>query len=134
MPRIEVINIKFNLDSNEVDAAVYAALRDIPRGKRSSVVKELLHAALCAGEAESLQVHEKTISMPKGCANSSPKGALGSQAGHPFPCAASHASIREMHSEQVEEEKDNASGAAAVEAVQIKGNTKELDEFRSLIY
>ncbi len=134
MPRIEVMNIKFNLDSNEVDASVYAALQTIPRGKRSSVVKELLHDALCVSEATSLQVHEKNIWMPKGCANSSPKVALGSQAGHLLPHATSRTSIRETHSRQMEEEKDNASSAAAVKAVQIKGEAKELDEFRSLIY
>ncbi len=134
MPRIEVMNIKFNLDSNELDAAVYAALRDIPRGKRSSVVKELLHAALCAGEAASLQIHEKTISMLKRCANSSHKFALGSQAGHLLPCATSPTSIRETHSEQMEAEKDKAPTAAGKKEVRMRGNTKELDEFRSLIY
>ncbi len=133
MPRIEVMNIKFNLDSNEVDAAVYAALRDIPRGKRSSVVKELLHAALCADEAESLQVHQKTISMLKGCANSSSKVALGSHACHILPCAASPTSIREKHSEQMERAKDKASVAMGKDVI-MRGGTKELDEFKSLIY
>ncbi len=133
MPRIEVMNIKFNLDSNEVDAAVYAALRDIPRGQRSSVVKDLLHAALCADEAESLQVHKKTISMLKGCANSSSKVALRSQAGHLLPHSASRTSIGETHSEQMERATDNASVALGKDVL-MTGGTNDLDDFKSLIY
>jgi hypothetical protein len=103
MPRIEVMNIKFNLDSNDRDAEVYAALCDIPRGKRSSVVKELLHAALCQDEAAS----------------------------RPLPQLFSPSPIRKTHSERTGE---GTSAAAAVETVQTKENTQELDEFKSLIY
>jgi hypothetical protein len=75
MPRIEVMNIKFNLDSNRVDAEVYAALCDIPRGKRSGVVKELLHVALCQNAAAS----------------------------HPFPQTSSPSPIRKTHSQRTDE-------------------------------
>jgi hypothetical protein len=101
MPRIEVMNIKFNLDGNKVDAEVYAALCDIPRGKRSGVVKGLLHAAL----------YQDTS--------------------HPHPQTSSPSPIRKTHSERTGAGRPTA---AAVETVQAKGTTQELDEFKSLIY
>ena len=134
MPRIEVMNIKFNLDSNVIDAAVYAALCDIPRGKRSSVVKELLHAALCVGEAASLQIHEKIVSLPKRRDKPDHKVVHGSQDSHPLPHSASTTSIRETQPEQMDEEKDRASASVDGRYVKVKGDTKELDDFKSLIY
>ncbi len=133
MPRIEVMNIKFNLDSNEIDAAVYAALCDIPRGKRSSVVKELLHAALCVGEAASSQIHEKLVSLPIRRDKPDHKVMHGSQDSRPLPYSASHTSIRKVQSEQMEENNSTPANVDDRDA-RMKGDTKELDEFRSLIY
>lgn len=123
MPRIEVMNIKFNLDSNEVDAEVYAALCEIPRGKRSSVVKELLHAALCMDE-----------SLPKWRDKPDRKVVTGSLAGHPLPHASSPTPVRKSHSEQTDKEKGSAPTAAVEQPPRTNGDTKVLDEFRSLIY
>jgi hypothetical protein len=134
MPRIEVMNIKFNLDSNAVDAAVYAALCDIPRGKRSSVVKELLHAALCVGEAASLQSTEKIVSLPKRRDKPDHEVMHGSQHSHPLPYSASHTSIRKPQSEQMEEKQNSTSADVDNRDARMKGDTEELDEFRSLIY
>ncbi len=134
MPRIEVMNIKFNLDSNEVDAAVYAALCDIPRGKRSSVVKELLHAALCVGEAASLQITEKIVSRPKKRNKPDHKVMHGSQVTRPLSYSASPTSIGKAQSEQLEEKQNSTSADVDDRDARMKGDTKELDEFRSLIY
>ncbi len=133
MPRIEVMNIKFNLDSNEVDAAVYAALCDIPRGKRSTVVKELLHAALCVSEAASLQITEKIVSQPKRRNKPDHKVLHGSHDSRPHSYSASHTSIRKAQSEQMEE-KQNTSADVDDRGASMKGDTRVLDEFRSLIY
>ena len=127
MPRIEVMNIKFNLDSNEVDAAVYAALCDIPRGKRSTVVKKLLLTALCVSETASLQIIEKRRDKPDH------KILHGSHDSRPLSYSASHTSIRKAQSEQMEENQ-NTSADVDDRAARVKGDTRVLDEFRSLIY
>ncbi len=130
MPRIEVMNIKFNLDRNETDAEVYAALCDIPRGKRSGVVKELLHAALCAGEKASLQIHEQKTSLPK--RSSKPESKI--VAGSPLTRAGLPTLIRKTHTEQTEDRNVSTPAAAAVKAEQDKADSKDLEEFKSLIY
>jgi len=133
MPRIEVMNIKFNLDSNAIDAAVYAALCDIPRGKRSGVVKELLHAALCVGEAASFQTRKKIVSLPKRRDILDHKVLHGSHDSRPLSYSASHTSIRKAQSEQMEE-KQNTSADVDDRDARMRGEAEELDEFRSLIY
>jgi len=134
MPRIEVMNIKFNLDSNAVDAAVYAALCDIPRGKRSSVVKELLHAALCVGEATSLQLTEKIVLLPKRRDKPDHKVIYGSQDSRPLPYSSSHTSSRKTQSGQIEEKQNATSADVDDKDARMKGDSRELAEFRSLIY
>src|SRR5574341_28605 len=133
MPRIEVMNIKFNLDSSVFDVQVYAALGNIPRGKRSSVVKELLHAALCRGEAALLQIRDKsmpTVRRYKQDHAIVPEGRVG----RPLPRAGPSTPITKTHSAKAEEGDAGETATISVKAVQIKEESKELDEFKSLIY
>jgi hypothetical protein len=134
MPRIEVMNIKFNLDGNEVDAAVYAALCNIPRGKRSGVVKELLHAALCESEAAALRMNKNSISLQRKPERPDHAAVRGNQVSRHLPFSDSPTPIRMAHSEQMEKEKDGAPAAAADKDARMNRGQKELDEFRSLIY